>query len=98
MAVVHGNWVAQGYLFLWGETWRRVMPTPIPDTVQPHPFAMTVLELTDWLQLHQQPQSSLPPWPPNCGFTNGNAPDQDSSSLGSARRPDSFGDRDCRMA
>lgn len=61
-------------LFLWGEIWRRISPDetkqPPADelsapTVQPHPFAMTAIELVDFLQTFQAKESLvLPPLAP----------------------------------
>jgi SNF2 family DNA or RNA helicase len=61
-----------GCLFIWGETWRRVLPTPAvaeaadipPDrlaALRLHPFAMLPGELVDWLRsLHQANRLQLP--------------------------------------
>ncbi|MBW4520804.1 MAG: DEAD/DEAH box helicase [Scytolyngbya sp. HA4215-MV1] len=64
-----------GCLFIWGETWRRVMPTTAvaeadSQTFDPcdrlaelrlHPFAMSPIELADWLRsLHQSNRLQLP--------------------------------------
>ncbi len=55
MAILHGSWLLQaesGYLFIWGETWRRVDPVESPDLadVPTHPLAMTPVELVEWLR------------------------------------------------
>ncbi|HEY9623354.1 MAG TPA: DEAD/DEAH box helicase [Crinalium sp.] len=45
--------------FIWGETWRRIDPTEFTHSAepQPHPFAMTVAELTGFLRsLHHSHQ------------------------------------------
>lgn len=54
MATLHGSWLVQpsgGYLFIWGETWRRMTPELSSKTegVPSHPLAMTQEELTDFL-------------------------------------------------
>ena len=59
MAILHGSWILQtqgSYLFIWGETWRRVTPSVAPqlEGVQPHPLAMTPAELAEFLQSLQQ--------------------------------------------
>jgi len=52
MAILHGSWLIKaesGYLFIWGETWRRVVTAdPVAD-VPTHPLAMTPVELVEWL-------------------------------------------------
>ncbi len=52
-----------GYFLVWGETWRRIEPINLAldhqgeGIPQPHPFAMTAVELADWLKaLHQSRQ------------------------------------------
>ncbi|MBW4581674.1 MAG: DEAD/DEAH box helicase [Tildeniella nuda ZEHNDER 1965/U140] len=66
---------AQGYLFLWGEVWRRITPeipyaaglTHLDMTLQTHPFAMSPTELQALLRSRQQtnhlhlPESFLQP-------------------------------------
>ncbi|NEP13470.1 MAG: DEAD/DEAH box helicase [Symploca sp. SIO2C1] len=57
MAILHGSWISrqQGdHLFIWGETWRTrtsVEPTII-NSAAPHPWAMTQVELTSFLDSH----------------------------------------------
>ncbi len=56
MAILHGSWLSQGQnscFFIWGETWRSVNQNKGEDVltqVQPHPLAMTSLELFKLLQ------------------------------------------------
>jgi len=56
MAILHGNWILKadsGYLFVWGETWRRsANAAPVGD-VPTHPLAMTQVELVEWLRSQQ---------------------------------------------
>lgn len=60
-------------LLIWGEIWRRLpvkeanadtpdrSATQLPLTCPPHPFAMTPVELVDWLRsLHESGQVKLP--------------------------------------
>ncbi|MBW4492957.1 MAG: DEAD/DEAH box helicase [Oscillatoria princeps RMCB-10] len=59
MAILHGSWILQhqgSYLFIWGETWRRVMPSvaPLLEGALPHPLAMTPAELAEFLKSLQQ--------------------------------------------
>jgi len=50
MAILHGSWIPEGYLFIWGEAWRRV---PVVEFSEPivslHPFAMSPVELAEFL-------------------------------------------------
>ncbi len=57
MAILHGSWLLQnqgGCLFVWGETWRSshvnlsLDATDIPG----HPFAISGMELVEWLNSH----------------------------------------------
>jgi len=57
-------------LFLWGEIWRRIPPDALNQqtttetvalTLQPHPFAMTAIELVELLQTFQQKESLVLP-------------------------------------
>ncbi|OKH36871.1 ATP-dependent helicase [[Phormidium ambiguum] IAM M-71] len=66
MAVLHGSWIdrSQGsYLFIWGETWRRVNPTNLEEstTFLPHPLAMNKQELIAYLQNLGKISKALPP-------------------------------------
>lgn len=59
MAILHGTWILQtqgSYLFIWGETWRRVTPSAAPqlEGAQPHPLAMTPADLAEFLKSLQQ--------------------------------------------
>ncbi|WP_017720334.1 DEAD/DEAH box helicase [Kamptonema formosum] len=59
MAILHGTWRLQNqgsYLFIWGETWRRVTPSQAPqlEGAQPNPLAMTPAELAEFLKSLQQ--------------------------------------------
>ncbi|MBE9035084.1 DEAD/DEAH box helicase [aff. Roholtiella sp. LEGE 12411] len=73
MAILHGNWLLKnqnGCLFVWGEIWRSSRVnfdlSASPD-VPPHPLAMTLVELSEWLRsqnmtiadLTQQPQATF---------------------------------------
>ncbi|ARV58340.1 ATP-dependent helicase [Nostocales cyanobacterium HT-58-2] len=55
MAILHGSWLIQNQgscLFVWGETWRPLGTNPgksASTDVQPHPLAMTPVELVEWL-------------------------------------------------
>lgn len=51
-----------GKFFLWSEVWRRIEPiVPTPGEVLAHPYAMTPLELVNWLRsLHAQQWLELP--------------------------------------
>lgn len=65
MAILHGSWITQTqgeYLFIWGETWRRISPVQFSgsSTLQPHPLAMNQGELTDFLKSLQQLKGALP--------------------------------------
>jgi hypothetical protein len=54
--------LSHGYLFLWGEVWRRITPempyapglSALEATIQPHPFAMAPAELLELLRSRQQ--------------------------------------------
>ena len=54
--------LSHGYLFLWGEVWRRITPempyapglSALEATIQPHPFAMAPAELLALLRSRQQ--------------------------------------------
>jgi SNF2 family DNA or RNA helicase len=54
MAILHGNWILkeqQGYLFIWGESWRSLSAAPETESatdVPIHPLAMTSDELLEW--------------------------------------------------
>ena len=54
MAILHGNWVTKpqgSYLFIWGETWRRITSVEVPeDDMRSHPLAMTQEEFTAFLK------------------------------------------------
>jgi SNF2 family DNA or RNA helicase len=54
MAILHGSWISQpsshpetstdpwaGYFFLWGETWRRIEPIPLPSQLSSHAEAQS---------------------------------------------------------
>ncbi len=75
MAVLHGSWLPQRYLFLWGATWQRVSPILQTELSHPlpYPFALSLEELQTWITTlfphHQLPcqQSTtqtiaLPTW------------------------------------
>jgi SNF2 family DNA or RNA helicase len=55
MAILHGNWLLKnqkGCLFIWGETWRSLRANFEPngsEDIPVHPFAMTSVELSEWL-------------------------------------------------
>jgi len=54
MAILHASWLLEaesGYLFIWGETWRRVEPFESLDLsdAPTHPLAMKPVELVEWL-------------------------------------------------
>ncbi|WP_449418899.1 DEAD/DEAH box helicase [Phormidium nigroviride] len=58
MAILHGTWLLErgGYLFIWGETWRRITPSSTPETSEylHNPYTMEEAELTNFLiSLHQ---------------------------------------------
>ncbi len=65
MAILHGNWLTTNhnkYLFIWGETWRRITPSEhlLPELselslqILSHPFGMNTQELITFLEdLHQ---------------------------------------------
>ena len=62
MAILHCSWLLQtetGYLFVWGETWRRVDSEKSPELadVPTHPSAMTSVELVEWLRSQSIPSS-----------------------------------------
>ncbi|MCL1465929.1 DEAD/DEAH box helicase [Argonema galeatum] len=55
MAILHGSWLVQsqgGYLFIWGETWRRIAAgaSSQSGTVPPHPLAMNPADLIAYLK------------------------------------------------
>ena len=65
MAILHGSWINQsqgGYLFVWGETWRRVNPVKSEEltTLLPHPLAMSKDELIAYLQSLEKISKALP--------------------------------------
>ena len=65
MAILHGSWLqhAEGeYLFIWGETWRRITAADSSQSigVLPHPLAMTKLELIAFFQFLPQMKGVLP--------------------------------------
>ncbi|MBE9225997.1 DEAD/DEAH box helicase [Phormidium sp. LEGE 05292] len=65
MAILHGSWIdrSQGsYLFVWGETWRRVNPANSEGftTLLPHPLAMSKQELVTYLQSLEKISKALP--------------------------------------
>lgn len=58
MAVLHGSWLLNDNdFFLWGETWRRLVPDANPagetTAIAAHPFALSPDELHQSLQQHQ---------------------------------------------
>ncbi len=60
MAVLHGSWLLDdNSFFLWGETWRRLLPDAIanPEEIAEHPFALSPEDLHQYLS---QQQLSLP--------------------------------------
>ncbi|MCC5898659.1 MAG: DEAD/DEAH box helicase [Phormidium sp. BM_Day4_Bin.17] len=60
MAVLHGSWLLDdNSFFLWGETWRRLLPDAIAsgEDIAEHPFALNPDDLHQYL--HQQ-QLNLP--------------------------------------
>ncbi|HLO49969.1 MAG TPA: DEAD/DEAH box helicase [Kamptonema sp.] len=58
MAILHGSWLLHqsGYLFIWGETWRRIATSDAPQPGQfiNNPYAMGSAELNDFLTSLQQ--------------------------------------------
>jgi SNF2 family DNA or RNA helicase len=65
MAVLHGSWINQSqgdYLFIWGETWRRVNPASSEEltTLLPHPLAMNKQELIAYLPSLEKINKALP--------------------------------------
>ena len=64
----HSSSPSEGCLFLWGETWRRLTPDSLTGEVNgdqnpvlPHPLAMTITELAEFLRsLHQSSHLRLP--------------------------------------
>ncbi|AFZ12281.1 helicase domain protein [Crinalium epipsammum PCC 9333] len=54
MAILHGSWLTKpqgGYLFIWGETWRRITSVEIAeDDLRSHPLAMTQEEFIAFLK------------------------------------------------
>lgn len=55
MAILHGSWQNQGYLIIWGETWRRIATEEYsPASISPHPLGMNGAELQEFLQTLQQ--------------------------------------------
>ncbi|TVR09363.1 MAG: DEAD/DEAH box helicase [Phormidium sp. GEM2.Bin31] len=60
MAVLHGSWLLDdNSFFLWGETWRRLLPDAIANSeeIAEHPFALSPEDLHQYLC---QQQLSLP--------------------------------------
>jgi SNF2 family DNA or RNA helicase len=57
MAILHGSWISDernGYLFIWGETWRTKGSIGSSSKEVPsHPFAMKQTELTSFLRFHR---------------------------------------------
>ncbi|MDF0553097.1 DEAD/DEAH box helicase [Kamptonema sp. UHCC 0994] len=58
MAILHGTWLLErgGYLFIWGETWRRITANQTPDTNESlhNPYTMAEAELNSFLtSLHE---------------------------------------------
>ncbi|OLP19035.1 ATP-dependent helicase [Leptolyngbya sp. 'hensonii'] len=64
MAILHGNWLVQGYLFIWAEAWRRTsaMDGSHLHQIPPHPLALPRIELIPFLQSLQE-RGSLPQLP-----------------------------------
>ncbi|HEY9296912.1 MAG TPA: hypothetical protein VIQ31_11155, partial [Phormidium sp.] len=65
MAVLHGSWINQsqgGYLFIWGETWRRVNPANSEEftALLPHPLGMSKQELSAYLKSLEKISNVLP--------------------------------------
>ncbi|MEO0985525.1 MAG: DEAD/DEAH box helicase [Cyanobacteria bacterium J06639_14] len=53
MAILHGSWIKENQrFFLWGETWRRLVPDHLPPEpeIRNHPFCMEPLALFDCLK------------------------------------------------
>lgn len=51
MAILHGSWIPEGYLFVWGEAWRRVPPVEFSEPIASlHPFAMPSADLAQFLE------------------------------------------------
>lgn len=67
MAILHGSWQLQsqgGYLFIWGEMWRRLMPAAgSGEGIETYPFAMTPAQLIEYLQSLQQSEQLKWPLP-----------------------------------
>jgi len=58
MGILHGSWLSQGELLIWGETWRFGTAVKITqlDAVYGHPLGMTSAELQSFLSTLQQQQ------------------------------------------
>jgi hypothetical protein len=59
MAILHGFWVAEteeSYLFIWGETWRRLTEKDGVEggTIATNPYAMTEEELSGWEEVKKR--------------------------------------------
>ena len=52
MAILHGSWLIQGDLLIWGETWRPIGTDEAfqSDGASDHPLGMTRVELREFLQ------------------------------------------------
>ncbi|MDY7020720.1 MAG: SNF2 helicase-associated domain-containing protein, partial [Cyanobacteriota bacterium] len=57
MAILHGSWRShsEGYLFIWGENWRRITPEELNDNpeILDYPFVLSTTQLKKWLQEQQ---------------------------------------------
>jgi len=59
MAILHGFWVAEteeSYLFIWGETWRRLTEQDGVEKggLATNPYAMTEAELSEWEEVKKR--------------------------------------------
>lgn len=100
MAILHGSWLApQGeatrhapalertdFFFIWGETWRRTDPITDPP-ISLHPYAMTALELLEFLRsLEQLQQMRWPVTEMPLGESSGFNPESERQSQSRTRR------------
>ncbi|MEL7038462.1 MAG: DEAD/DEAH box helicase [Cyanobacteria bacterium J06592_8] len=57
MAILHGSWRShsEGYLFIWGENWRRITPEELNGDreILDYPFVLSATQLKKWLQEQQ---------------------------------------------
>jgi SNF2 family DNA or RNA helicase len=59
MAILHGSWLADGGLWIWGEVWRSTAAIAATEAVFSHPFALSNRQLRDFLTQQTRVTSDL---------------------------------------